>query len=110
MPPGRGYTSWAAADCKIFIVGNESSLPPQQLIVDVARDQSIRGAVEAVRVEQQLEDEILRAAGAARGNPRELQKLDGYVKRDKRALGLITSLLGGNVSTRVQSPTIDQKN
>ncbi|XP_034240700.1 homeotic protein female sterile-like [Thrips palmi] len=68
----------------------------KQLIVDVAHDQGIRGAVQAVRVEQQLEDEILKAARAARGHPQELQRLDQYVRRDKRALGLITSLLGGS--------------
>ncbi|KAE8752298.1 hypothetical protein FOCC_FOCC001091, partial [Frankliniella occidentalis] len=67
----------------------------KQLIVDVARDQGIHGAVEAVRVEQALEDEILTAASAAHGNRQELQKLDDFVKRDKRALGLITGLLGG---------------
>ncbi|KAK3915008.1 Nuclear pore complex protein Nup98-Nup96, partial [Frankliniella fusca] len=67
----------------------------KQLIVDVARDQGIHGAVEAARVEEALEEEILTAAGAARGNKEELHKLDDYVKRDKRALSLITGLLGG---------------
>ena len=71
----------------------------------MARDQGIHGAAEAVRLEQELEDEILTAARAARGDRQELQKLDAYVRRDRRSLSLITGLLGGGVRAEPAPPT-----
>jgi hypothetical protein len=76
----------------------------QQLEADIVRAAQVGAAAQAVRLEQKLEDEILTTAvkklAAHRGDKakqaQDLRELQDLVRRDKRAVEVLSSLLGSS--------------
>jgi hypothetical protein len=76
----------------------------QQLETDILRAAQVGAAAQAVRLEQKFEDEILTTAvkklAAHRGDrakqAQDLRELQDLVRRDKRAVEVLSSLLGSS--------------
>jgi len=92
-------------------VPNNLATPFQQLQADVVRAAEVDIAAQAVRLEQEFEDQILATAvmklSAHRGNnvkqAQDMRELRELVRRDKRAVELLSGVLGSKSGVSVQN-------